>query len=58
MPLGFALFLVFLILKLTSFIDWSWWWITAPVWIPLGLAGLFSALGSSIAFFGYRRLKK
>lgn len=35
---GAVLFIVFLILKLTNYIDWSWWWITAPVWIPLGLA--------------------
>lgn len=26
------LFLVFLVLKLTHVIDWSWWWITAPLW--------------------------
>lgn len=32
------LFMVFLVLKLTNTIDWSWWWITAPLWIPLGLA--------------------
>lgn len=33
---GFAglLFLVFLVLKLTHVIDWSWWWVTAPLWIP------------------------
>jgi phosphoglycerol transferase MdoB-like AlkP superfamily enzyme len=33
--LGFpgALFLVFLVLKLTGFIGWSWWWITAPLWV-------------------------
>lgn len=29
------LFMMFLILKLTHTIDWSWWWITAPLWIPL-----------------------
>ena len=29
------LFMLFLILKLTNTIDWSWWWITAPLWIPL-----------------------
>ncbi|AXK86558.1 hypothetical protein SAMN05421776_11730 [Nocardia farcinica] len=29
-----ALFLVFLVLKLTGVIAWSWWWITAPLWIP------------------------
>ena len=30
---GFLLFLVFLILKLTGHIDWSWWWVTSPLWI-------------------------
>ena len=25
-------FLVFLVLKLTKVIDWSWWWVTAPFW--------------------------
>jgi hypothetical protein len=29
-----ALFLVFLVLKLCKIIAWSWWWITAPLWIP------------------------
>lgn len=31
---GFSglLFLVLLVLKLTNVIDWSWWWITAPLW--------------------------
>jgi hypothetical protein len=28
-----VLFLVFLVLKLTEVIDWSWWWVTAPLWI-------------------------
>lgn len=28
------LFIIFLILKLTETISWSWWWITAPLWIP------------------------
>ena len=27
-----ATFLIFLILKLTKVIDWSWWWVTAPFW--------------------------
>ena len=33
----FLLFLVFLVLKLTKVITWSWWWVTAPLWIPLVL---------------------
>lgn len=27
------LFLIFLVLKLTNVIDWSWWWVIAPLWI-------------------------
>lgn len=29
-----VLFMVFLILKLVGVISWSWWWITAPLWMP------------------------
>lgn len=29
---------LFIGLKLTGYIDWSWWWVLAPVWIPLVLA--------------------
>lgn len=25
---------VFVVLKLTGVIDWSWWWVTAPFWLP------------------------
>ena len=32
--LSFILFVVFLVLKLTNNIDWSWWWVTSPLWIP------------------------
>lgn len=24
--------IVFITLKLTGVIDWSWWWVTAPLW--------------------------
>lgn len=27
-----TVFVVFLILKLVGVIDWSWWWVTAPLW--------------------------
>lgn len=26
------MFLIFLTLKLTGYISWSWWWVTAPFW--------------------------
>lgn len=36
---GGLLFLLFLCLKLTSTIDWSWWWIMAPLWGGLLIDG-------------------
>ena len=39
---GMVIFLIFMTLKLTKTIDWSWWWVTAPLWAPIAiiLAGL------------------
>jgi hypothetical protein len=28
---------VFVTLKLTGYIDWSWWWVTAPFWGGLAI---------------------
>lgn len=30
--------IVFVTLKLTGYIDWSWWWVTAPFWGVFALA--------------------
>jgi hypothetical protein len=27
--------LIFITLKLTSYITWSWWWVLGPLWIPI-----------------------
>lgn len=34
--IGFCglLTIVFIVLKLTNYIDWSWWWVLSPLWIP------------------------
>jgi hypothetical protein len=34
--IGFCglLTIVFIALKLTNYIDWSWWWVLSPLWIP------------------------
>lgn len=34
--IGFAglLAIVFIVLKLTKVITWSWWWVTCPLWLP------------------------
>lgn len=38
-----VLTLIFIVLKLTNLIDWSWWWITAPLWGGLVVALLVLA---------------
>ena len=46
--IGFTglLAIVFIVLKLCNVIDWSWWWVTAPIWIPLAIvAVLFVIVG-------------
>lgn len=46
--IGGALFLIFLVLKLVGVITWSWWWVTAPLWIPLILGLIFLCLAALI----------
>lgn len=29
-----ALTILFIALKLTNYISWSWWWVLAPLWVP------------------------
>lgn len=41
-------FIVFLVLKLAevgAVADWSWWWVTAPLWGPALLALLLVVVG-------------
>jgi hypothetical protein len=35
--------ILFIGLKLTGYIDWSWWLVLAPIWIPFAV--LIAALG-------------
>lgn len=30
--------ILFIALKLTKVIAWSWWWVLAPLWIPAAIA--------------------
>lgn len=34
--IGFSglLTIVFIVLKLTNVITWSWWWVLSPIWLP------------------------
>jgi hypothetical protein len=33
--------ILFVGLKLTGHIAWSWWWVLSPTLIPLGIVGVF-----------------
>ena len=39
-----VLALIFIVLKLVGLIDWSWWWVLAPFWIPLAFALVIVAI--------------
>lgn len=47
---GTILFIVFLVLKLTETIDWSWWWVTAPLWMPVAIIFVFFIIWGFITF--------
>lgn len=41
---GFA----FIGLKLFGYIDWSWWWVTLPLWLPWAILGAIVAIPAAI----------
>ena len=50
--LGGVVFIVFLVLKLAGIgqvANWSWWWVTSPLWIPIvlvfGIMGIVFLVG-------------
>ena len=44
--IGFTglLMVVFIVLKLTEVIAWSWWWVLSPIWISMILVVIFLGL--------------
>lgn len=51
--IGSALFLVFLVLKLTGYINWSWWWVTAPLWGTVAL--VFAVFLGAVLYFSLKK---
>ena len=52
--LGTIVFLIFLIMKLAEIgqvANWSWWWVTSPLWIPLSMILALSLLVVIIKIF-------
>lgn len=48
-----VLAILFITLKLCGVIDWSWWWVTCPIWGPpaaiLALMALVLIVGAIVA---------
>lgn len=43
------LFVVFLVLKLTHNVDWSWWWVTSPLWIGYAIIFIIFIIVATIS---------
>lgn len=52
------LFVVFLVLKLTHLIDWSWIWVFAPLWIGFIVFVLMILIIAIIGLIKIHRLEK
>lgn len=48
--IGFTslLTILFITLKLTGYINWSWWWVLSPLWIKALLAAFIFVLACVI----------
>jgi len=44
-----VLTIVFVALKLTGNIAWSWWWVLSPIWIPIAIAVVVVVIAVVIA---------
>lgn len=49
------LFILFVGLKLTGFIDWSWWWVAAPLWGGFATMFLLAFVATAFVMLGARR---
>jgi hypothetical protein len=53
--LGVILFLIFMTLKLTGYITWSWWYVTLPLWGPISLVLVIMGIVALVAYNKYKR---
>jgi hypothetical protein len=54
--LGVIIFLIFMTLKLAGIgevANWSWWWVTSPLWIPTLIGVVIFGVAGIIAFIAF-----
>lgn len=49
-PVTLIIFILFFLAKIFDKIDWSWWWIFSPLWVPFALV-LLIIIGCILAIF-------
>ena len=52
-----VLFAIFATLKLTGYVNWSWWWVTAPLWGGIALILILLLIVCLIMFFAFMMSK-
>lgn len=58
MEIIIPLTIIFVVLKLTHVIDWSWWWIFSPLWISGIISGIMYGVFGGIATIGWLKEKR
>lgn len=51
LSLPILLTLIFLILKLTGHVAWSWWWIFAPLWVSFVVGAIVGVAVYILAYY-------
>jgi hypothetical protein len=58
MEIGIILTIIFVVLRLTGVIHWSWWWVFSPLWIEAIIIGIMFATAGIGMLFMMRRLRR
>ena len=53
-PVTVILFILFFLAKIFDKIDWSWWWVFSPLWIPASI--LIGIIGICLLLIGIAKI--
>ncbi len=49
--------IVFITLKLTGYLSWSWWWVLSPLWLPITV--VYGGIGVGYGlYWSYKQIFK
>jgi len=51
--------IIYMVLKLTGVINWSWWWVLSPLWLPVVLVLFVLLVVFTVVFIvEYNKVRK